>query len=37
VAPSYAECTTPAISDGRLFFRGKDCVYCYDLRAAAQR
>jgi outer membrane protein assembly factor BamB len=32
VAPSYAECTTPAVSDGRMFFRGKDCVYAYDLR-----
>jgi outer membrane protein assembly factor BamB len=36
-APSYAECTTPAIADGRMFFRGKDCVYCYDLRAMVAR
>lgn len=36
VAPSYAECTTPALCDGRMFFRGKDCVYCYDLRVGAE-
>ena len=30
--PSHAECTTSVIADGRLFLRGKDCVYCYDLR-----
>lgn len=35
-APSYGENTTPAIADGRLVFRGKDCVYCYDLRRRAE-
>ena len=29
---SYAGCTSVAMVDGRLFFRGADCVYCYDLR-----
>jgi hypothetical protein len=30
--PSHAECTTSIITDGRLIFRGRDCLYCYDLR-----
>jgi hypothetical protein len=31
---SYAGSTSPILVDGRLFFRGKDCIYCYDLRRA---
>ncbi|MGD0897072.1 MAG: PQQ-binding-like beta-propeller repeat protein [Thermoguttaceae bacterium] len=30
--PSHAENTTSTIADGRLFIRGKDGIYCYDLR-----
>lgn len=29
---SFAGSTTPVMLDGRLFFRGGDCIYCYDLR-----
>jgi hypothetical protein len=29
---SFAGSTTPTLLDGRLFFRGSDCIYCYDLR-----
>jgi outer membrane protein assembly factor BamB len=28
----YAESTTPAIADGRLFFRSRNALLCYDLR-----
>jgi outer membrane protein assembly factor BamB len=35
--PSQAECTTAVITDGRLFLRGKDCLYCYDLRAPSAK
>jgi outer membrane protein assembly factor BamB len=35
--PSHADCTTSTLVDGRLFIRGKDCVYCYDLRKPAER
>ena len=31
-APPHARGTTPAIADGRLFFRGPDALFCYDLR-----
>ena len=34
--PSQAECTTAVITDGRLFLRGRDCLYCYDLRKDAK-
>lgn len=30
---SCAECTSGSIADGRFFFRTKDSVSCYDLRA----
>ena len=30
--PPLANSTTPALADGRLFFRSQDGVYCYDLR-----
>ena len=30
--PPHAENTTAAIADGRLILRGKDGLYCYDLR-----
>jgi len=29
---SFAGSTSATIVDGRLFFRGADCVYCHDLR-----
>lgn len=29
---SYANSVTPAIADGRMFVRGRDGLYCYDLR-----
>jgi outer membrane protein assembly factor BamB len=32
---SHAQCTTAAAADGRLFIRGRDCVWCYDLRVPA--
>jgi outer membrane protein assembly factor BamB len=31
----FANSTTPAVADGRLFFRGTDGVVCYDLRKPA--
>ena len=34
-APPHARGTTPAIADGRLFFRGPSALFCYDLRKAA--
>lgn len=34
---SYANSVTPSIVDGRMFVRGLDGMYCYDLRGAAVR
>jgi hypothetical protein len=28
----YCHTSTPAIVDGRMYFRGSDCLWCYDLR-----
>ena len=33
--PSHAECTTSTMVDGRLFLRGHDRLYCYDMRKPA--
>jgi len=29
----FANSTTPAIADGRIYLRGRDRLYCYDLRS----
>ena len=34
--PSHAENTTSTIVDGRLFIRGRDGLYCYDMRKAGR-
>ena len=36
IAPSHAENTTSTVADGRLFMRGMNCLYCYDLRKPAK-
>jgi len=33
--PGHAENTTSTIVDGRLFMRGRETLWCYDLRSAA--
>ena len=34
--PPSAECSSPALADGKLYLRLHDCVACYDMTAAGQ-